>query len=73
MKAKFYKTKAGNGFKILVDGKWLYASKDKLLAVIDGDAHYCPFGEMDNSSEQDENESNFESPFDDDSSEDESQ
>ena len=25
MKAKFYKTKAGNGFKILVDGKWLYA------------------------------------------------
>lgn len=74
MKAKFYRTKAGNGFKILVDSKWLYASKDKLLAVINGDAHYCQFGEMDNSSEKDEGENNFQSPFnDDDSSSDESQ
>ena len=73
MNVTFCKTKAGNGFKIIVDNKWLYASKEKLLAVINGEARSCRFGEMDNSSEQDETEHNLESPFDDDSSEDESQ
>ena len=50
MKVTFCKTKAGNGFKIIVDNKWLYASKDKVIAVIEGDAKSCQFGEMQNSS-----------------------
>ena len=46
MKVTFCKTKAGNGFKIIVNDKWLYASKEKLLAVIDGDDTSCQFSEM---------------------------
>ena len=31
MKVTFCKTKAGNGFKIIVDNKWHYTVKEKLF------------------------------------------
>jgi len=46
MKVTFCKTKAGNGFKIAVDKTWLYVSKEKLLAVVDGEASSCQFSEI---------------------------
>ena len=51
MNARFCKTKAGNGYKIAVGDKWLYASKEQLLKVIDGDATSCQFRTIDESSE----------------------
>jgi len=66
MNVTFCKTKAGNGFKIVIDNKWLYASKKALLGVIDDESTSCQFRTMDDSSVD-----GFEDPFED-SSEDES-
>ena len=43
MKVTFCKTKAGKGFKIFVDGKWLFVSKRYLFEVLDDEAEYCQF------------------------------
>jgi hypothetical protein len=43
----FCKTKAGNGFKIVVNGKWLYASKRDVLEVIDDEVPSCCFKTID--------------------------
>ena len=48
MKVTFCKTKAGKGFKLAIDDKWLYASKERLLAVIDDEATSCQFNEFKN-------------------------
>ena len=36
-------TKAGNGFKVVVDGIWYYASKAQVLQVIEGIQRACTF------------------------------
>jgi hypothetical protein len=36
-------TKAGNGYKILVDGVWFYASKRQVLDLINGRRTACTF------------------------------
>ena len=46
MDATFQETKAGKGYKIVVDGQWLYASKASLLAVVDGRKRSCLFREI---------------------------
>ena len=71
MNVTFCKTKAGNGFKIVVDNVWLYASKKTLLGVIDDECTSCQFSTMDDSSDEDDIECKFEDPFED-SSKDES-
>ena len=43
MKVRFCKTKAGNGFKIAVNDKWLFIKKEYLLEVIDDEAMSCQF------------------------------
>ena len=43
MNVTFTSTKAGKGFKIAVDDKWLYVSKKSLLNVISGEAESCQF------------------------------
>lgn len=43
MRVTFCKTKAGNGFKIAVDGNWLYVSKKSLLKVLDDEFSSCQF------------------------------
>lgn len=43
MNATFCPTKAGNGFKIIVDDEWLYTSKKFLKKVINGKAKSCQF------------------------------
>jgi len=46
MKATFCKTKKGNGFKIVIDGTWLYASHEDVRAVFLGEASSCQFGSI---------------------------
>ena len=36
-------TKAGRGFKVVVEGKWFYTSKASLLDVVNGKAKACTF------------------------------
>ena len=36
-------TKAGNGFKVVVDGIWYYASKAQVLEVVQGNQRACTF------------------------------
>lgn len=36
-------TRAGNGFKVVVNGKWLYTSKEELFKMVRGDAAACKF------------------------------
>ena len=36
-------TKAGRGFKVVVDGVWFYTSKASLLDVVNGKAKACTF------------------------------
>lgn len=36
-------TKAGRGFKVVVDGRWFYTSKASLLDVVNGKAKACTF------------------------------
>lgn len=43
MNVTFCKTKKGNGFKIAVEDKWLYASKESLEKVLDDEATSCQF------------------------------
>ena len=46
MEVTFCETKAGNGFKIFVHGKWLFTKKEFLLNVIDHEANSCIFREI---------------------------
>ena len=46
MDAVFCKTNAGQGFKIVINGKWLYASKANLLKVVRNEAKSCHFGSI---------------------------
>ena len=43
MNVTFCKTKAGKGFKIVVNDKWLYVSERNLLEVLDDEARSCQF------------------------------
>ena len=36
-------TKAGNGFKVVVDGTWFYTSKSSLLDMVNGKNRACTF------------------------------
>lgn len=36
-------TKAGNGFKVVVNGVWFYASKEQVLNLINGQNKACTF------------------------------
>ncbi|MBW1666989.1 MAG: hypothetical protein JRJ66_02830 [Deltaproteobacteria bacterium] len=62
MNVTFCKTKAGNGFKIAIDGTWLYASKKSLLKVLFDEAKSCQFRTMDESSGE-EITDDFQDPF----------
>jgi hypothetical protein len=42
-KVTFCRTKTGKGFKIVVDGTWLYVSRKLLLEVVEGDTESCQF------------------------------
>ena len=42
-KVTFCRTNTGNGFKIAVNGTWLYVSRKLLLEVVDGDTNSCQF------------------------------
>ena len=46
MIVNFCKTKAGKGFKIVVNGKWLYTSKQELFKVLKNEANGCIFREI---------------------------
>lgn len=48
MEAKLMPTKEGKGYKIIVDGTWLYASKKQMLAAILNEG-VCTFREIENS------------------------
>ena len=48
-------TKAGKGFKIVVNGKWLYVAKRKLFDLIDGRSKACTFTSMPDTENHDEN------------------
>jgi len=39
----FCKTKAGRGFKIVIDGKWFYTSKAELFNVLTNKTTGCRF------------------------------
>jgi len=43
MKATFCETNNGNGYKIAINDKWLYTSKENLLKVILGESKSCQF------------------------------
>jgi hypothetical protein len=45
--ATFTKTKAGKGFKLVVNGKWYYVSNTKLLDVMNNKALSCVFNTID--------------------------
>jgi len=47
MEVTFCATKAGKGFKIVVDGVWLYTSKHELYRVLQNKALACQFREID--------------------------
>ena len=47
MEVTFCATKAGKGFKIVVDGVWLYTSKFELYRVLQNKALACQFREID--------------------------
>jgi hypothetical protein len=36
-------TKAGNGFKVVADGTWVYTSKGSLLDMVNGKSKACTF------------------------------
>jgi len=44
--AALCKTKAGKGFKIVVDGKWLYTSIDELTKMLGDKTNACHFREI---------------------------
>jgi len=43
MEITFCETKAGKGYKIVVNGQWLYTSKAELLNVVTKKSHACIF------------------------------
>jgi len=43
MNATLLKTKAGKGFKICVNGTWMYTSKGELYKVLQDKANGCSF------------------------------
>ena len=42
------KTKAGKGFKVVVDGQWFYTSNMEFFGMINGDLNACQFRSIDN-------------------------
>lgn len=46
--AKLMPTKNGNGYKIVVGEKWLYASRDAFERMLDGDLPSVTFREIKN-------------------------
>ena len=44
----FCKTKAGKGFKIVVDGQWFYTSLFELYKVLQDKAQACRFRSIEN-------------------------
>jgi len=48
MRATFCETNNGKGFKIAIDDKWLFASKENLLKVLFGEAKSCQFNSIEN-------------------------
>ena len=45
------KTKAGKGFKLCIDGTWLYTSKTELFRVLNNKANACQFRTIDKPAE----------------------
>jgi hypothetical protein len=41
--ATFCPTKAGNGYKVVVNGVWYYASKQQVLDLVEGRQKACTF------------------------------
>ncbi len=41
--ATFCATKAGNGYKVVVNGVWFYASKRQLMELVSGRQKACTF------------------------------
>ncbi len=46
MEVTLCRTIKGNGYKIVVEGKWLYANADDLNKVVKGEAKACRFREI---------------------------
>ena len=46
MKATLCKTKAGRGFKLVLNGVWIYASKEQLHKFLEGESSSCQFKEI---------------------------
>ena len=44
--AKVMKTNTGNGYKLVLNGKWLYCSKTKVEEMITGETKTCTFREI---------------------------
>ena len=40
-------TKAGNGYKVVVNGEWFYTSKKELLKMVREEAHAAKFRTID--------------------------
>ncbi len=45
-------TKAGNGYKVVVDGKWFYTSKRQVLDLVSNKAKACTFHTINDEVEQ---------------------
>ena len=43
MEATLLKTNAGKGYKVVVNGEWMYTSTDELNRVITGKSKACSF------------------------------
>jgi len=41
--ATLCRTKAGNGYKVVVNGVWYYASKRQVMELINGQQRACTF------------------------------
>jgi len=48
VQAVFCKTKAGKGFKIVINGKWFYTSKAELFNVLNNKTTGCRFRSIPN-------------------------
>ena len=46
MKATLCKTKAGKGYKLVIDGVWMYTSKEQFDKFMDGEYKSCQFAEI---------------------------
>ena len=54
MEATFCETKAGFGYKICIDGQWIYASKSQLLDVINQKREDCVFRSIEEDNENED-------------------